>query len=155
MSQTPVAIFWMSLWSTILSTQRHCHTCQYASNQLLANNWWCESYVARSCWRRHTSHNQTCFLDTEMHVVLIRSPLLDLKSQHHIEYNTPVTAKVSPCHLIKWALRFYNSQVMQQNQIQVILDNKQQQNILAPCGTDGQLFTTDVSAKFKVMWHKN
>jgi len=28
-------------------------------------------------------------------------------------------------------------------------------NKLAPCGTDGRLFTTDVSAKFKVTWHKN
>jgi len=28
-------------------------------------------------------------------------------------------------------------------------------NKLAPCGTDGRLFTTDVSIKFKVMWHKN
>jgi len=26
---------------------------------------------------------------------------------------------------------------------------------LAPCRTDGRLFTTDVSAKFKVTWHKN
>jgi len=27
--------------------------------------------------------------------------------------------------------------------------------ILAPYGTDGRLFTTDVSANFKVTWHKN
>jgi len=26
---------------------------------------------------------------------------------------------------------------------------------LAMRGTDGRLFTTDVSAKFKVMWHQN
>jgi len=26
---------------------------------------------------------------------------------------------------------------------------------LAPCRTDGRLFTTAVYAKFKVMWHKN
>jgi len=29
------------------------------------------------------------------------------------------------------------------------------QNKSAPCGTDGRLFTTDISAKFKVTWHKN
>jgi len=32
---------------------------------------------------------------------------------------------------------------------------RQSKNKLAPYGTDGRLFTTDVSDNFKVMWHKN
>jgi len=37
-----------------------------------------------------------------------------------------------------------------QSELYLALDTK-----ISPCGTDGRLFTTDVSAKFKVMWHKN
>ena len=99
----------------------------------------------------------------------IRCPLVSFSIYKHFHIITPSINSTTQVHLVT-AMHVHLHHVLFHRQKNVHYGNNMVPILftphsfnttdpttdkLAPYGTDGRLFTTDVSANFKVTWHKN